>query len=252
MSECRICIIAGAQKAGTTTLFHWLTTHPQVIPAKKKELHYFDFNYKRGKEFYLSQFENKDGIVLLESSPYYLFHPEVPRRIKDQFPKANVVILLRDPIERAWSQYRMNYNRGIEKLDFRLALLFESIRTAFSSPDIPESRLQNYSYLSRSKYCNQIIRWLYYFERKQLFIAIFEDFYQNPQKGIISICEFLKINSNSIQASAEILNKGDQVPMPEHFRDTFGKKIKTDLIQLAKLITPDFGKFETWRTYQRL
>lgn len=252
MSEDRICIIAGAQKAGTTSLFHWLSMHPQIIPAKEKELHYFDFNFKKGKNFYLNQFEKKKGTILLESSPFYLFHPRVPARIKNQFPEAKLVILLRDPLERAWSHYRMNYRKGDEKLSFQIALHLEKIRIAFQSPDIPESRLQKFSYASRGMYYKQISKWLDHFDRRQLFIAIFEEFYQNPQEGLSSICEFLKIEKISINASKEILNKGDGVAMPEYLRDTFGKKFKKDLKKLTQLILPDFGNFETWKTYQRL
>src|SRR5690606_33886153 len=108
-------IIVGAQKAGTTSLFHYLSEHPQIISPYKKEVHYFDGGlnpeidtFKKGEKWYRSNFPRKPkskSIKTFEASPLYLFNPLAPQRIKDLLPNVKLIILLRDPVERAISQY---------------------------------------------------------------------------------------------------------------------------------------------------
>ena len=105
-------VIAGAQKAGTTSLFSYLSEHPQMIPSLKKEVHYYDGglhentdNYKKGVSWYRSNFPlkilHKNNAIAFEASPYYLYHPLVPKRLYEDAPDSKIVILLRNPAERA-------------------------------------------------------------------------------------------------------------------------------------------------------
>mgnify|MGYP006439820863 CR=1 FL=1 len=119
-------IIVGAQKAGTTSLFRYLTSHPQIkAPFKTKEIHFFDGglesedNYKKGLKWYKSHFPLKSKMynkLTYEASPLYLFHPCAPKRIKKDIPDVKIIILLRNPVERSISHYFHELRKGRERL----------------------------------------------------------------------------------------------------------------------------------------
>ncbi len=110
-------VILGAMKSGTTSLHNYLVQHPGVIEPLRKEVHYFDVNLERGERWYRAHFgrEGEPGLNL-DSSPYYLFHPAVPRRLHDLLPDAKLVVLLRDPVRRAYSHYWHERDKGREPL----------------------------------------------------------------------------------------------------------------------------------------
>ncbi len=100
-------IILGAQRAGTSSLYYYLSQHPQILPAVRKELHFFDDHYRRGLGWYRSQFPTRGarGTITGEATPYYLSHPHAPARIQRLLPQARLIVLLRNPVERAISHY---------------------------------------------------------------------------------------------------------------------------------------------------
>ena len=92
----------GTQKGGTTYLHALLQHHPQIFLATPKEQHFFSLHWQRGEQWYADQFAQAESHQCCgEVTPYYLFHPEVPQRIKSQLPAAKLIVLLRDPVERA-------------------------------------------------------------------------------------------------------------------------------------------------------
>ncbi|WP_287276577.1 MULTISPECIES: sulfotransferase domain-containing protein [unclassified Okeania] len=127
-------IIIGAQKRGTTSLYNYMIEHPQILPASKKELHFFNWVSKPGNrkkpegvDWYLSQFPTiPDGKNLItgEATPDYLVDPHTPQRMFNLVPDVKLIVLLRNPIDRAVSHY--HHNRGISKkrepLPFRQAI----------------------------------------------------------------------------------------------------------------------------------
>ena len=113
-------ILAGAQKSGTTALAAFLAMHPNISFASKKELHYFDRtdDYKKGIKFYLKNFNNwfyenpkeKNDFkqsINAESTPFYIASRYACKRIKDTIPNVRLIILLREPVARAYSEYQM-------------------------------------------------------------------------------------------------------------------------------------------------
>ena len=107
-------LIIGAQKAGTTSLASYLAAHPGVVPSKRKEVHFFDLNYEKGVDWYRSHFPIARGqglrrrmrgrrMLTGEASPYYIFHPLAASRAFDLLPAARVIVLLRNPVDRAYS-----------------------------------------------------------------------------------------------------------------------------------------------------
>lgn len=109
-------IIIGAQKAGTTSLYNYLIEHPSIFPAFKKEVLYFDVNYRKGIHWYksffpttifkflISKYSNR-RFITGEASPYYILYPHAAKRIHSTLPKVKIIILLRNPINRSFSQY---------------------------------------------------------------------------------------------------------------------------------------------------
>src|SRR5690606_15296632 len=121
-------LLAGAQRCGTTTLFRALLQHPRVLgPTLRKGEHYFDTGYGRGLDWYRGRFPTRravraagggTGAVVCESSPYYLFHPLCAERIAADLPGVKVVVMLRDPVERAYSAHAHETARGYETQPF--------------------------------------------------------------------------------------------------------------------------------------
>lgn len=155
-------LIIGGQRCGTASLFDALMAHPQVTAPPRREIHYFDLRYWRGRRWYHSQFRREPGQVSGESSPYYLFHPRVPARVAADLPEVRVIALLRDPIERAWSHHQLNLRTGRDDLPFLDALEAESGRMADLAPPRWPRRRQphrDYSYAARGHYRPQLDRW---------------------------------------------------------------------------------------------
>lgn len=185
-------LIIGAQKCGTTSLYHYLSGHPAVLPAKKKETHFFDSQFHLGPARYRAWFPpaaarwlraRKCGgrAVTGEATPYYLFHPLVPERVKRITPGSKFIAVLRNPIDRAYSHWKLESGRGNDSLPFAEAVRREEERIGadlrrmtadlnFESPVVPR-----WSYLARGRYAEQIERWWHWFPRERLLVLRSED-----------------------------------------------------------------------------
>jgi hypothetical protein len=191
-------VILGAQKCGTSSLHNYLTQHPGVIAPLRKEVHYFDVNYGRGESWYRAHFgrEGEPGLNL-DSSPYYLFHPAVPRRMHELLPDARLIVLLRDPARRAYSHYWHERDKGREDLSFEAAIDAEPERLGragelLASGELERSREhQLHSYLARGRYAEQLERWFALYPRERIHILRFEDFAQDPLAGLNATLAFL-------------------------------------------------------------
>ena len=183
-------IILGAQRGGTTSLYDDLTRHPHILPAKNKEIHFFDKKFSRGVTWYRGHFSRhvrfKPWLLTGEGTPYYLFHPAVPDRIRAACPRAKLLILLRDPVSRAYSHYHMMRKREREPLSFEEAIKAETERMRGEAekltrdPDYESEAHQHQSYVSRGIYADQIAGWFERFPREQFLIASSEQFYAEP------------------------------------------------------------------------
>lgn len=180
-------LIIGAMKSGTSSLHHYLTQHAQVIAPLRKEVHYFDLNLSQGESWYRANFgrEGESGLNL-DSSPYYLFHPCVPQRAQALLPGARLIVLLRDPVRRAYSHYWHGRDKGREPLAFEDAIDAEPERierdhARLASGEIERSEAHQYfSYLARGRYAEQLRRWLQCYPREQLLVLRFEDLAREP------------------------------------------------------------------------
>ena len=158
-------LVIGAQRSGTTSLHSDLAKHPQIVPAIGKELQYFTLFHRRNLNWYSGHFpRHETNQMSFEASPYYLFHPDVPERVQRVLPTVKCVVLLRNPIDRAYSHYLHTQRLGHEPLSFEGALASEPHRMAEARSHGLDSRaghriLRRYSYASRGHYAAQLERW---------------------------------------------------------------------------------------------
>jgi len=193
-------IIIGAQKGGTTSLFHYLSQHPQLNLPSLKEIHFYTKNYHRGISFYKTYFPYKQkGKLTGEATPYYLFHPQVPDRLHKHFPNIKLIIMLRNPVDRAFSHYNMEKKLSNEKRTFEAAIQDElkgfcNINNSLLLSNFYTIEHAHHTYVSRGLYQEQIERWLLYFNKNQMLFIKSEDFFENPQKELQKVFNFLKVD----------------------------------------------------------
>lgn len=235
-------LVIGANKCGTTTLYNYLVEHPSIESASKKEIHFFDnpSNFSKGLSWYRAQFPIKNLIPSKpkqnstgEASPAYLFHPMVPQRVAKYLPDAKIIVMLRNPVDRAYSHYQMTRRNGNEVLTFADAISKESDRVDWilkkmqqedSFYDIAYVR---YSYLSRGIYVDQLQRWTELFDQKQILVLKSEDFFSNPQAVLERTINFLGLPQWQLER-----NKVSHVG---GYREKMNPEIKR---QLYDLFTP--------------
>ena len=172
-------IIIGSQRSGTTSLYNYLAGHPYVLPAIVKEVHFFDLAFNNGLNWYRGHFpfttNGKDGqrIITGEASPYYIFHPHAPGRIARIFPGMKIILLLRNPVDRAFSHYQHEASLGFERLPFDEAVEKESSRLQGEIEKMEQDENyrsfnhQHYSYLSRGIDADQVKTWMKYFPKNR-------------------------------------------------------------------------------------
>lgn len=184
-------IIAGAMRSGTTSMARWLGDHPDVFMAEIKEVHYFDRQYDRGPDWYGSHFEGaKDEKAIGEATPNYLYNEEALARISQDVPSVSLVIILRDPIDRAYSHYHHRLARGGEWLSFEEAIEVEPERLRSEN----EEWRANFSYVDRGRYARQLNRLLRLFPRDAVLVQLFEDLREDPISTFRTVTEFLGVD----------------------------------------------------------
>jgi len=202
-------LVLGAQKAGTTSLHRYLEQHPGVAPSAVKEIHYFSLEWSRGERWYRSHFPTAlrrarsrrlQGRDLLsgEASPYYLFHPLAPRRARQTVPDARLIVLLRNPVERARSHYHHNVRWGVEELPtLAEAVEREPERLAGERERLlADERYQSFhhrhhSYLARGVYVEQLRAWLEHFPSGQILVLESGEFLRDTPAVFRQVLEFL-------------------------------------------------------------
>lgn len=202
-------VIIGAAKAGTTTLYGWLSEHPFVAPASTKEVHYFDYNYYRGEDWYRMHFPralDRDAFaeahgrpfITGEASPPYIAHTWAPERLARLLPDVKLLVNLRDPVDRAYSQFQMSRREGEEPLEsFAQATAIEDERLdperarMRADPSYSSWPIGCWSYLMRSRYAESLERWLELFGRDRFHFVTLEDLSARPGETLDAVHEFL-------------------------------------------------------------
>ncbi|MBN1257432.1 MAG: sulfotransferase [Planctomycetes bacterium] len=184
-------LIVGAQKSATTTL-HWqLAKHPEVFVSEKKSIHYFsvDDNYKKGDSWYESFFDTDKKIVGETSGLYYYF-PYCPERIYRYNPELKLIFCLRNPIDRAFSDYLHEVRKGHECLSFEQALLIEDIRLSKGW-----WYQKSFGYLAKGRYHEHLERFYDLFPRENILVVFFDDLRSEPESFYQKIFAFLGVST---------------------------------------------------------
>jgi hypothetical protein len=234
-------IIIGAAKGGTTSLFNYLVEHPQVAEPLKKEVHYFDRNFHRGVNWYRMHFptsaymethSNGSKFVTGEASPYYLSHPLAAIRMKELLPQVKMIALLRNPIDRAISNYQHMVRLGIEKESLERALELEQERTEgereklLSSNTLYSFNHHHFSYLARGLYATELEPWFAHFPKEQFLINSSEAFYENPAQVFNQSLEFIGIGPWQPPQFKTFNSGGDYKPVEPALRSRLSNFFK--------------------------
>lgn len=177
-------LICGAPKAGTTALHHLLKQHPDIYMSREKETDFFQHNYTNGLNWFEQFFSDHHGEKAIgEVSPGNMIHPEAPKRIAEVIPDTKLIFMLRNPIQRAFSQYLYGIYLGMDNPN-------ESFSEMIRDP--------NHEWGSRivelGMYYEQLQRFAQYFPRDRMLILLYEDFVSNPQQVLSHIFEFLGVD----------------------------------------------------------
>lgn len=179
--------VVGAQKAGTTTVHEYLKTHPKIYLPIEKETRYFSENISKGISWYINNFYKGSSPEQLkgEVCPDYMMYDSVPERIKEEFPKSKVILCLRNPVDRAYSHYKMSFLRKREAREFKLAV--HSLMFA------PKDNIvdRNFDYLKFGEYGRILEGFLEYFESDSIYIVFFEELIDNPDDEVKKIVKWL-------------------------------------------------------------
>jgi Sulfotransferase domain len=201
-------LIIGGMRCGTSSLFKYLAYHPAVAASLRKEIQYLTVDYGKGENWYrshfptnarkwLSRFVRGRPLLTFEATPDYLFHPLAAARAAGLVPDARLIVLLRNPVARAWSHHQHMVALGYETLDFATAVATEGERIGADleqlavDPDHDPKALLRYSYLARGRYAEQLSRWFDRFPRRQFLVIRSEDFFRDTATWFAAILEFL-------------------------------------------------------------
>ncbi len=206
-------LIIGAQKCGTASLYSYLIKHPSMakstekkITFLEKEINFFTLYFSKGAKWYQEQLTNNSSnseLLTGEATPEYICDPKVPALVAKLYPKVKLIVLLRNPSERAFSHYKLNIRKEREELSFHQAIDSETERLQGQKEKIlpednpsPRKRYtyrELYNYRERGKYVDQIKHWMTYFPKEQFLIIKSEDFFANPEIILKQVHEFLGI-----------------------------------------------------------
>lgn len=253
-------LIIGAQRCGTTSLYKYLSEHPQFVSAtlRTKGVHFFDTRYDKGMAWYRAHFPTtlyrawfkaRHGAELItgEASPYYLFHPHVPYRLAQHMPAVKLIMMLRDPIERTYSQWQHELSRGFEHIDvFEKALDAEAerldgeVRRMNADPDYRSLAHQHHSYLARSRYADQLEVYRSLFPAAQIHAIKAEDFFSDPAVEYARVLEFLGVGPHQL-TDYKKHNGYKRTPMDATTRERLVEHFADSNRRLAELLGPQFS-----------
>ena len=212
-------LIIGTKRGGTTSLWNYLVAHPQVLsmfPSARglKSNAYFFEHLDRGDRWYRSHFHSTayrrlkerrvDRVVTGEASPYYMYGPHVPELIARRMPGVRLIMLLRDPVDRAYGHYQERTQQGVEPLSFEHALAAEAERLdgewehMAADPRYYSRAHDFFSYRDRGVYLPQVNRVFACFPRDHVLIIRSEDLYLDPHAVFAHTCAFLGIAPRAI------------------------------------------------------
>lgn len=214
-------VIAGVQKSGTSALASFLSQHPDCYIPPIKEVHLFDAEDWGGDESveeinarYERAFEDFNAQRTVgDATPIYIYMPEVISAIYKYNPHIKIILLLRDPVERAISHYRMEKNRGNEALPLFLAILLEPFRLIACKGSRRQSSARRlHSYADRSRYTSQLKNLFLHFPKNQVLLLKTQELREDHQSTLSRVFAFLSIPDFSNRILPEIVFSNEGRP----------------------------------------
>lgn len=204
-------IIIGESKCGTTSLYNYLIQHTAINPALSKEINFFNWSHDKPLNWYRAHFPTKlkknltknvfkKPFLTGEATPLYLFNSLVPKRIFKIIPNVKIIIILRNPIDRAYSHYHdLGIRLGKEKRTFDDAIrseikILEQKNYVVTDYDGNFSE-RLYQYVARGIYLAHLRIWMKTFSKKQFLILKTEELEENASKILNNVFEFLSLPS---------------------------------------------------------
>jgi hypothetical protein len=239
-------MIIGAQKCGTSALAYFLSQHPEICLSKPKEPHLFDddefdldWDTAKINHQYTAHFEHcHEGQFFCDGTPIYLYLPHIAQQLYRYNPDLKLIVLLRDPIKRALSQYRMEVKLGFEHWPLIPALLFERFRLS-KNKLILDHGLRHYSYLDRGFYCTQLKNLYQYFSEEQVLVLSMDNLWHHHDKTLHQVYDFLALDGNQDDLPVQELvfsdNKKDELSLPFWLNWFFRWKFRKEFALLKKI-----------------
>jgi hypothetical protein len=234
-------LIIGAFKSGTNSLYHYLEPHPQVFMSPRKKPSFFAFEgqnisdnqWTRNNVItqfndYIKLFEEAEGKDAIgEASPYYLVSTQAPAKIKYYLPKVNLVAILRNPVDRAYSQWQMEFRQGTEKIsNFASAV---QVRQTDSDGSIRQR------FVYGSKYYSLLKRYYDIFDRSQICVLLFDQLITDRNGLLKKIYHFLEVDPKYVPENISVQYNEGGLPR-NSFTGFFTQKIYPYIAEIKTIL----------------
>lgn len=256
-------LICGGQRCGTTSLYRPLAQHPAVLkPVLHKGVHYFDSNYHRGIGWYRAHFplrRHAERVLAqhgvpgqtFESSPYYLHHPHAATRIARDLPGVRLIVLVRDPVERAYSHHAHEVARGFEmEADFARALELERSRLRgqharlTADPHAYSFAHQHHAYQARGEYAAALQPLAHQVGRDQILVLESEELFSDPKAVYDRVQDFLGLPHLGYPDFEVHAARPSEIPVPDEIRDALREHYEPH----DAALTAWLGRPPVWRS----
>lgn len=245
-------LVVGAQRSGTTSLFLYLLDHPLVFgPRRAKGVHYFDTGFERSIDWYRAHFPRRAALEKLaaqtgltpavgEGAPYYLFHPTIPERIAELIPDCRILIVLREPLDRAVSHHAHEVRRGFETLPLIEALEAEPERLdgeeerLIADPSYISRPHIHHAYVGRGQYAAQVERYLDRFGAERVLVLDSAGLKRDPAAVVRQSTDFLGLDPVS-GTGYPLYNQRERDPVDADLRARFGHRFEQSNARLREL-----------------
>lgn len=249
-------LLIGAQKCATTSVYNWIAQHPEICgPSTLKDYSYFikDSFFNEGIDLFKKDYLEagySDQKIIMHGCVHYIYFKKAIDRIYDYDPHVKLLLVLRNPVERAISAFRYAKKMNIEDLDFETALEKESERLVGSLSEKSEL-----TYVSHSKYGEQLEYLLGKFSKEQLCVVLYEDVKERPEKAVSDIFDFLEVDTD-YSPNFSVLNKTGKIKFKflqkivysqNNYKKLFVQKILDPILPLSKRIKIK-NTFKEWNT----
>ena len=246
-------LIIGVPRSGTTSLYNYIIEHPTVFQPLWKEVAFFSKHYDKGITWYKSHFPSKLTKSLIisrgkdfqtgESTPNCLYHPQAPKRIFEVIPKVKMILLLRNPVDRAISHYWQSVRKTRETSSFEDVIKKQMNEDPISDEKVFSPGGGDFAnrYISGGIYTGRIKRFLEIFPIEQILILKSEDLYDDPKSTYKKTLEFLNLSNYEMQNFKKFNYYEDQPDMDKSIRQKLIEYYKPHNEKLYKLLDRNFN-----------